>query len=91
MRKRAPRIRKLTKILLRWSTGVIEGRNRLTVADSGEVLWKGTTKSSRSHTLMDAMLLPEDLDVEAELPRYSTDSGVVGTAASRNSFGGGAR
>jgi hypothetical protein len=77
MRKRAPRMRKLTTILLRWSTGVIEGRNRLTVADSGKVLRKGTTKSSQSRTLLDAMLPPEDLDVEAELSRYSTNSGVV--------------
>jgi hypothetical protein len=68
---------KLTTILLRWSTGVIEGRNRLTVMDSGKVLWKGTMKSSRSRTLLDMMLPPEDLDVEAELSRYSTDSGVV--------------
>jgi hypothetical protein len=56
---------------------VIEGRNRLTVADSGEVLRKGTTKSSQSRTLLDAMLPLEDLDVEAELSRYSTVSGVV--------------
>jgi hypothetical protein len=77
MRKRAPRMRKLTTILLRWSTGVIEGRNKLTVVDSGKVLRKGTMKSSRSRTLLDAMLPPEDLDVEAELSRYSTDSGVV--------------
>jgi hypothetical protein len=44
MRKRAPRMWKLTTILLRWSTGVIEVRNRLAVADSGEVLREGMSK-----------------------------------------------
>jgi hypothetical protein len=31
-------------ILLRWSTGTIEVRNRLAVADSGDVLRKETSK-----------------------------------------------
>jgi hypothetical protein len=46
--------------------------------DSSEVLQKGTMKSSRSHTLLDVMLPLEDIDIEAELSRYSTNSGVVG-------------
>jgi hypothetical protein len=76
MHKRAPRMRKLTTILLRWSTEVIEGRNRLTVADSDKLLERGTMKFSRFWPLLDSMLPPENLDDELELPRYSTKIGV---------------
>jgi hypothetical protein len=44
MRKRAPRMRKLTTILLWWSTRAIEDINRLTVTDSGDVLRRGTSR-----------------------------------------------
>jgi hypothetical protein len=77
MRKRAPRMRKLTMILLRWSTEVIEGRNRLTVADSDKLLERGTAKFSQFWPLLDSMLPPENLDGETELPRYSTELGVA--------------
>jgi hypothetical protein len=80
-------MRILTLILMDCSTRLIADDSELSFADSGDELQKGTTKSSRSRTLLDAMLPPEDTDVEAELSRYSTDSGWSGTAASRNSFG----
>jgi hypothetical protein len=53
MRKRAPRMRKLTTIILQWSTRAVEGRNRLIVADSREVLRRGTSRFAQ----MEAPLL----------------------------------
>jgi hypothetical protein len=68
MRKRAPRMRKLTTILLQWSTRVIEGRNRLMVANSGKVLQREMDEFMLLRDPFDAWLLHVDKQVEAHLP-----------------------
>jgi hypothetical protein len=63
MRKRAPRMPKLTRILLWWSMGVIEIRNRLAVADSGEVLQEGTSKLwPLGPPLLDSFVMDDHLE-----------------------------
>jgi hypothetical protein len=87
MRKRAPRMRKLTMILLRWSTGAIEVRNRLAVADSGEVLREETMKFRRlKPPLLDSTLL-DDLIDEVLVLRYTAASGRVSNNGHERSSG----
>jgi hypothetical protein len=73
MRKRAPRMRKLTTILLWWSTRAIEDINRLTVADSGDVLRRGTSDSRRQRPPLLDSYLPEDQGDKAPLLGHSPE------------------
>jgi hypothetical protein len=47
-------------------------------ADSGELLWKGTSKFVVLQPLLHVVLLPNDLLDKALLPVYPSELGVVG-------------
>jgi hypothetical protein len=88
MRKRTPRMQKLTTILLRWSTGVIEVRNRLTVADSGEVLREETSKLwPLGPPLLDSFASADPLNDAILLDRCLELGVVSGDGAVMNSGG----
>jgi hypothetical protein len=71
MRKRAPRMRKLTTIILQWSTRAIEGRNRLTVRDSEEVLRRGMSRFAQMEApMLDSFGVDDHRDT-AELRSHS--------------------
>jgi hypothetical protein len=78
MRGGALKMQELTRMMIGCSMLSIGVGDNHKFVDSSEVLRKGMMKSSWSRTLLDAMLPLEDIDVEAELSRYSTNSGVVG-------------
>jgi hypothetical protein len=77
MRKRDPKMQKLTTIILRWSTRAIEGRNRLMVADSGEVLQRGTSRFAQMEApLLDSFGVDDHRDT-MELHNHSMVRGVA--------------
>jgi hypothetical protein len=77
MHKRAPRMLKLTMIILWWSTRAIEGKNRLTVVDSGEVMWRGMSQFAQMEApLLDFFGVDDHRDT-AELRNHSMVQGVA--------------
>jgi hypothetical protein len=67
----------LTSDLMMSSTAMIGAGVKLTVADSDELLRKGTTKLAILRLPLDAILLPEDQGEEALLPDYSLELGMT--------------
>jgi hypothetical protein len=74
MHRRSPEVRNLTSMMMRGATTPEMVRDEQMILNSGELLQKESVRFLELRAPLDALLLLDVEDDEAELPIYSMDS-----------------